>query len=115
VSVTAIVAIWQYAFTVTGEQNHRRHDVDDAAARLRALRWWRLLAAIDKRFPEICGPRTVWTTGRIALEPGQPQHHPGRGGLAVPAARCDPAVLDRLHAELFRLVDEAKSQRSLQS
>jgi N-carbamoyl-L-amino-acid hydrolase len=47
----------------------------------------KLLNAIDKRFPEICGPRTVWTTGRITLEPREPQHHPGPRRGAVPAAR----------------------------
>ena len=49
--VTAIVAIWQYAFTVTGEQNHagttsmtRRRDAGLALVRL--------LSAIDRRFPD---------------------------------------------------------------
>ena len=75
--VTAIVAIWQYGFTVTGEQNHagttsmtRRRDAGLALVRL--------LSAIDKRFPEICGPRTVWTTGRITLDPGSHSIIPGR-------------------------------------
>ena len=104
--VTAIVAIWQYGFTVTGEQNHagttsmtRRRDAGLALVRL--------LAAIDKRFPEICGPRTVWTTGRITLEPGSHSIIPGRAESLFQLRDADPAVLDRLHAELFRLVDEA--------
>ncbi len=68
--VTAIVAIWQYKFTVQGEQNHagttsmaRRRDAGRELVRL--------LAALDARFPDICGPRTVWTTGRIELDPGE--------------------------------------------
>src|SRR3954447_13245681 len=51
--VTAIVAIWQYGITVTGEQNHagttsmtRRRDA--------GLALIKLLNAIDKRFLEIC-------------------------------------------------------------
>ena len=106
--VTAIVAIWQYGFTVTGEQNHagttsmtRRRDAGLALVRL--------LAAIDKRFPEICGPRTVWTTGRITLEPGSHSIIPGRAESLFQLRDADPAVLDRLHAELFRLVDEANA------
>jgi N-carbamoyl-L-amino-acid hydrolase len=104
--VTAIVAIWQYAFAVTGEQNHagttsmtRRRDAGLALVRL--------LSAIDKRFPEICGPRTVWTTGRISLEPGSHSIIPGRAESLFQLRDADPAVLDRLHAELLALVDAA--------
>jgi len=108
--VTAIVAIWQYGFTVTGEQNHagttsmtRRRDAGLALVRL--------LSAIDKRFPEICGPRTVWTTGRITLDPGSHSIIPGRAESLFQLRDADPTVLDRLHAELFRLVDEANAAR----
>jgi N-carbamoyl-L-amino-acid hydrolase len=104
--VTAIVAIWQYAFTVTGEQNHagttsmtRRRDAGLALVRL--------LAAIDQRFPALAGPRTVWTTGRITLEPGSHSIIPGVASSLFQLRDADPAVLDRLHAELFRLVDDA--------
>jgi beta-ureidopropionase / N-carbamoyl-L-amino-acid hydrolase len=106
--VTAIVAIWQYRLTATGEQNHagttsmaRRKDAGLALVRL--------LSAIDHRFPEICGERTVWTTGRITLEPGAPSIVPGRAEALFQFRDADPAVLDRLHAELFRLVDEANA------
>jgi N-carbamoyl-L-amino-acid hydrolase len=108
--VTAIVAIWQYGFTVTGEQNHagttsmtRRRDAGLALVRL--------LSAIDKRFPEMCGPRTVWTTGRITLDPGSHSIIPGRAESLFQLRDADPTVLDRLHAELFRLVDEANAAR----
>jgi len=104
--VTAIVAIWQYGFTVTGEQNHagttsmtRRRDAGLALVRL--------LSAIDKRFPEMCGPRTVWTTGRITLDPGSHSIIPGRAESLFQLRDADPAVLDRLHAELYTLVEEA--------
>ena len=70
----------------------------------------RLLSAIDQRFPEICGPRTVWTTGRITLEPGSHSIIPGRAESLFQLRDADPAVLDRLHAELFRLVDEANRE-----
>jgi N-carbamoyl-L-amino-acid hydrolase len=104
--VTAIVAIWQYSFTVTGEQNHagttsmtRRRDAGLALVRL--------LSAIDQSFPKLAGPRTVWTTGRITLEPGAHSIIPGRADALFQLRDADPAVLDRLHAELFRLVEEA--------
>ena len=116
--VTAIVAIWQYRFTVTGEQNHagttwmaRRHDAGLALVRLCRDR---------QRFPEICGPRTVWTTGRITLEPGTHSIIPGRAESLFQFRDADPAVLDRLHAERFawsprRTARAAASSRSTRS
>ncbi|MGB9365369.1 MAG: Zn-dependent hydrolase [Xanthobacteraceae bacterium] len=104
--VTAIVAIWQYGITVTGEQNHagttsmtRRRDA--------GLALIKLLNAIDKRFPEICGPRTVWTTGRITLDPGSHSIIPGRAEALFQLRDADPAILDKLHAELNDLVAAA--------
>jgi N-carbamoyl-L-amino-acid hydrolase len=74
--VTAIVAIWQYRIVAVGEQNHagttsmtRRRDAGLAIVRL--------LAAIDAQFPALAGPRTVWTAGRISLEPGARASSPG--------------------------------------
>src|SRR5215211_3453630 len=104
--VTAIVAIWQYRFTATGEQNHagttsmtRRRDAGLAIVRL--------LSEIDRRFPGLAGPRTVWTCGRITLDPGAPSIIPGRSEALFQFRDADPAVLERLQAELQRLVEEA--------
>ncbi len=106
--VTAIVAIWQYKLTAIGEQNHagttsmtRRRD---AGAEL-----VRLLSAIDKRFPQICGPRSVWTTGRIELDPGAGSIIPGRAEALFQLRDADPAVLDRLEAEIHALVKAANA------
>ncbi|MFL5209004.1 MAG: Zn-dependent hydrolase [Microvirga sp.] len=104
--VTAIVAIWQYRLTATGEQNHagttgmaRRRDAGLAIVRL--------LGEIDRRFPGLAGPRTVWTCGRITLEPGAPSIIPGRAEALLQIRDADAAVLERLQAELQRLVEEA--------
>jgi beta-ureidopropionase / N-carbamoyl-L-amino-acid hydrolase len=104
--VTAIVAIWQYKLTATGEQNHagttsmkRRRDAGLAIVRL--------LGEIDRRFPELAGPRSVWTCGRISLDPGAPSIIPGRAEALFQFRDADPAVLDRLQAELYRLVEAA--------
>jgi N-carbamoyl-L-amino-acid hydrolase len=101
--VTAIVAIWQYRFTVVGEQNHAG-TTSMARRRDAGLELVRLLGAIDRRFPEICGPRTVWTTGRIELDPGQKSIIPGRAQALFQLRDADPQVLDRLHAEIGVLV-----------
>jgi beta-ureidopropionase / N-carbamoyl-L-amino-acid hydrolase len=104
--VTAIVAIWQYGITVTGEQNHAG-TTSMARRRDAGLALVKLLNAIDKRFPEICGPRTVWTTGRIALDPGSHSIIPGRADSLFQLRDADPEVLDRLHAELNDLIAAA--------
>jgi N-carbamoyl-L-amino-acid hydrolase len=104
--VTAIVAIWQYRIAATGEQNHagttsmtRRKDAGLALVRL--------LAAIDRRFPDIAGPRTVWTTGRLTLDPGGPSVIPGRAEALFQLRDADANVLERLHATVHELVAEA--------
>ena len=104
--VTAIVAIWQYRFTALGEQNHagttsmtRRRDAGRELLRL--------LAAIDQRFPEICGPRSVWTTGRVTFDPGEKSIVPGKAEALFQFRDADPQVLDRLDAELHAQVRRA--------
>jgi N-carbamoyl-L-amino-acid hydrolase len=104
--VTAIVAIWQYRITAEGAQNHagttsmsRRRDAGLALVRL--------LSAIDRRLPEIAGERTVWTCGRISLEPGAPSIIPGRAEALFQFRDADPGTLERLDAELRALVEEA--------
>jgi beta-ureidopropionase / N-carbamoyl-L-amino-acid hydrolase len=101
--VTAIVAIWQYKFTAVGAQNHAG-TTSMARRRDAGLAIVRLLGAIDARFPEICGPRTVWTTGRIELDPGEKSIIPGKAEALFQLRDADPAVLDRLDAEIHTLV-----------
>jgi beta-ureidopropionase / N-carbamoyl-L-amino-acid hydrolase len=104
--VTAIVAIWQYRIEATGEQNHAG-TTSMARRRDAGLAILRLLGEIDRRFPELAGPRTVWTAGRITLEPGAPSIIPGRAEALFQFRDADPAVLDCLDGELRRLVEEA--------
>ena len=93
--VTSIVGIWQYRITFSGEQNHAgttrmgvRKDAGLALARF--------CVAIDDRFPAHCGPRTVWTTGRITLDPGAPSIIPGAAEMLFQIRDDDPAVIERL-------------------
>ena len=104
--VTAIVAIRQNRIKVTGEQNHAG-TASMARRRDAGLALVRLLAAIDRRFPEVAGERSVWTAGRIVLEPGDPSIVPGGAEALFQFRDADPAVLDRLHAALVDLVTQA--------
>jgi N-carbamoyl-L-amino-acid hydrolase len=67
----------------------------------------KLCVAIDARFPAACGPRTVWTTGRITLDPGAPSIIPGRAEMLFQIRDDDPTVIDRLEALLHAMADEA--------
>jgi beta-ureidopropionase / N-carbamoyl-L-amino-acid hydrolase len=107
--VTSIVGIWQYQISFTGEQNHAgttrmgvRKDAGVALARF--------CVAIDDRFPTLCGPRTVWTTGRITLDPGAPSIIPGRAEMLFQIRDDDPGVIDRLEDLLRTTAAEVTAQ-----
>ena len=103
--VSSIVGIWQYRITVTGEQNHagttRMKDRKDAG-----LAAARLCVAIDDRFPANCGPRTVWTTGRIAFDPGAPSIIPGGADLLFQIRDDNSALVERLETLLHAIAAE---------
>jgi N-carbamoyl-L-amino-acid hydrolase len=106
--VTAIVGIWQYRLTVSGERNHagttsmtRRRDAGRELVRL--------LGAIDGRLSALAGPRSVWTIGSIALDPGEKSIIPGKAEALFQMRDADPAVLDRLQGELDALVERANA------
>jgi N-carbamoyl-L-amino-acid hydrolase len=104
--VETIVGIWNYRVVLTGEQNHagttrmaRRKDAGVAMVRL--------AARIHDRFPEIAGPRTVWTIGRMALEPNAPSVVPGRAEMQVQFRDADKEKLAVFEETLHALVAEA--------
>jgi N-carbamoyl-L-amino-acid hydrolase len=107
--VTSIVGIWQYRITFSGEQNHAgttRMDVRKDAG----LALARFCVDIDDRFPKACGPRTVWTTGRITLDPGAPSIIPGGAEMLFQMRDDDPGVIDRLEDLLRSMAAEVNAQ-----
>src|SRR5205807_7373621 len=104
--VEAIIGNWNYWVTVTGEQNHagttqmaRRKD---AAAAL-----MQLAARIYDRFAELAGPRTVWTIGRVLIDPNAPSIVPGRAEMQVQFRDTDTDYLQKFERAVFELVSEA--------
>src|SRR4051794_4103481 len=107
--VTSIVGIWQYRITFSGEQNHAgttRMDVRRDAG----LALARFCVDIDDRFPLACGPRTVWTTGRITLDPGAPSIIPGSAEMLFQMRDDDARVIDCLEALLRSMAADATAQ-----
>ena len=103
--VTGIVAIWQYRLIIEGMQDHAG-GTTMAERKDAGLTAVRLLARLDREFPMICGPRTVWTCGRIALEPGAPSIIPGRAEVLFQFRDIEVPVLERLRECLQRVVQE---------
>jgi N-carbamoyl-L-amino-acid hydrolase len=107
--VTSIVGIWQYRITFIGEQNHAG-TTRMAIRRDAGLALARFCVAIDDSFPALCGPRTVWTTGRITLDPGAPSIIPGRAEMLFQMRDDDPGVIERLEAHLRRMAAEVTTE-----
>jgi beta-ureidopropionase / N-carbamoyl-L-amino-acid hydrolase len=104
--VTAIVGSHRFRIVFEGVQNHagttRMAIRKDAGVAL-----VQFASAIYRRFPQVAGPRTVWTTGRITLDPGAPSIVPGRAEMLFQFRDTDPALLATLERELDALVAEA--------
>jgi beta-ureidopropionase / N-carbamoyl-L-amino-acid hydrolase len=104
--VMAIVGSHRFRIVFEGVQNHagttRMAVRKDAGVAL-----VQLASAIYRRFPQVAGPRTVWTTGRITLDPGAPSIVPGRAEMLFQFRDTDPALLATLERELDALVAEA--------
>ena len=101
--VTAIVGIYAFRLTFKGIQNHAgttpmpiRKDAGVAMMRL--------YNDVMDKFPTITGPRSVWTVGRLSVEPGAPAIIPGRAEMALQFRDADVAVLDRFEAALLEIV-----------
>jgi beta-ureidopropionase / N-carbamoyl-L-amino-acid hydrolase len=104
--VTAIVGSHRFRILFEGVQNHagttRMSIRKDAGVAL-----VNLADAIYQRFPAVVGPRTVWTTGRITLDPGAASIVPGRAEMVFQFRDTNPALLAKLDGELEALVADA--------
>jgi len=107
--VTSIVGIRQFRITFQGVQNHAgttrmaiRKDAGLALAHL--------AVEIDKHFPAIAGERTVWTTGRITLDPGAHSIIPGAAETLFQIRDADTAVLDRLEQAVRGMAADADAR-----
>lgn len=107
--VTSIVGIRQFRIVFEGVQNHagttRMAIRKDAGLALAYL-----AVEIDKRFPAIAGERTVWTTGRITLDPGAHSIIPGGAEMLFQIRDADTAMLDRLEQALRGMVADANAK-----
>lgn len=101
--VTAIVGIMQFRLTFSGIQNHAgttpmpiRKDAGVAMMRL--------YNDVMDRFPAVAGPRSVWTVGKMVLEPGAPAIVPGRAEMILQFRDADQKTLEAFEAKLMEIV-----------
>ena len=104
--VTAIVGSHRFRIVFEGQQNHAG-TTRMAVRRDAGVALIKLAAAIEDLFPKIVGPRTVWTTGRITLDPGAPSIVPGGAEMLFQFRDTVPALLYRLELALDGLVEQA--------
>jgi N-carbamoyl-L-amino-acid hydrolase len=107
--VTAIVGIYQYRLTFSGTQNHAGTTPmpirKDAGAAM-----MRLYNEVMQKFPGLSGPRSVWTVGKMSVEPGAPAIIPGRAEMVLQFRDADAAVLDRFEKALLGIVEAANAK-----
>ena len=103
--VTGIFGVSIWRITCIGKQDHtggttmaERKDATVAAMRV--------LSLIDERFPMVAGERSVWTCGRLAIEPNSPHIIPGKAEMIFQFRDIDEAVLDRMGECLQAIVRE---------
>jgi len=104
--VSGIVGIRGYEITFDGEQNHagttpmtRRKDSVSALIDLGH--------AINSEFPNLAGPRTVWTIGQVAAFLGATSIIPGNASMGLQMRDADESKLDELAGQLHDLVRDA--------
>jgi N-carbamoyl-L-amino-acid hydrolase len=105
--VTSIVAIWNFRIRFEGVQNHAG-TTRMAIRKDAGVAMVRLANRIHDTMPVIA-ERSVWTIGRMALDPNTSSIIPGAAEMNVQVRDADPAVLERMEAHLRALVAEAEA------
>lgn len=103
--VTGIVGLRGIRFVFRGQQNHagttmmsRRRDAATAL--------YDLAHRINQEFPAVAGERSVWTMGRVRIEPNATSIVPGYAELDLQFRDPEDGPLDAFERVVARLVDE---------
>lgn len=106
--VTDIVGGRNYLIRAHGEQNHAGA-TQMALHKDAGLALCRLRIEIARRFPELAGPLTVWTSGFMRFDPGIMTVIPGQAEMQFQFRDTDSARLDRLDALLHEIAKEIET------
>ena len=107
--VTGIVGLRGIRFVFRGQQNHagttmmaRRRDASTAL--------YELAFRINQEFPKVAGQRSVWTMGRVRVEPNATSIVPGYAELDLQFRDPVDAPLDAFEDVVTRLVEEMNAR-----
>jgi len=107
--VTGIVGLRSIRFIFRGQQNHagttmmaRRRDASTAL--------YELAHRINAEFPKVAAERSVWTMGRLRVEPNATSIVPGYAELDLQFRDQSEAPLDAFEAIVARLVSEMNAR-----
>ena len=64
----------------------------------------RLYNDVMDKFPAVSGPRSVWTVGKMSIEPGAPAIVPGRAEMILQFRDADTKILEAFEAKLMEIV-----------
>lgn len=107
--VTEIVGLRGIRFVLRGQQNHagttmmaRRKDASSAL--------YELAYRINSEFPQVAGERTVWTMGRLKVEPNATSIVPGYADLDLQFRDASEVPLDAFEKIVGRIVTEMNAR-----
>jgi N-carbamoyl-L-amino-acid hydrolase len=107
--VTDIVGLRGIRFVFRGQQNHagttmmaRRRDAASAL--------YELAYRVNSEFPKVAAERTVWTMGRLKVEPNATSIVPGYADLDLQFRDASEAPLDAFEQIVARIVDEMNAR-----
>ena len=110
--VDAIVGSRQWDMRLEGEANHA--GTTPMALRRDAVQGYVALAgAVNAAFSDMVGPSTVWTLGRVVVEPNAPSIVPGAVSFTVQMRDGDAGLLERLSARVLDLAEGIAAERGL--
>jgi len=110
--VEAIVGVRSTTLVFSGEANHA--GTTPMPMRRDAVRgFYRFATELDAAFAPLVTDRTVWTLGRLVVEPNAPSIVPGLATVSVQIRDPDAARLDRLLAETLSLAKRVAEAQEL--
>lgn len=109
--VTGIVGLRGIRFVFRGQQNHAGTTMM-ARRRDAATALYELAFRINQEFPKVAGPRSVWTMGRVRIEPNATSIVPGYAELDLQFRDPEDAPLDAFEDVVARLVEEMNARGS---
>jgi N-carbamoyl-L-amino-acid hydrolase len=107
--VTGIVGLRGMRFVLLGQQNHAGTTMM-ARRRDAATALYELAHRINQEFPKVAGARSVWTMGRVRIEPNATSIVPGYAELDLQFRDPEDSPLDAFEAVVGRIVEEMNAR-----